>query len=73
MGEIESGLHKMMLIGLGKHTGAKIYHRAIMDYSLPKSFRPWPRSCCEKCKVLCGVAIVENAYDETALHRSRAA
>ncbi len=32
-GEIESGLHKMMLIGLGKHAGAIIYHRAIMDFS----------------------------------------
>ncbi|HEV8003815.1 MAG TPA: lactate racemase domain-containing protein, partial [Planctomycetaceae bacterium] len=32
VGEIESGLHKMMLIGLGKHEGAKIYHRAIIDY-----------------------------------------
>src|SRR5688572_1536492 len=33
VGEIESGLHKMMLIGFGKHAGAKIYHRAIADYS----------------------------------------
>ena len=33
VGEIESGLHKMMLIGLGKHNGAKIYHRAIKDFS----------------------------------------
>ena len=33
VGPVESGLHKMMLIGLGKHEGAKIYHRAIMDYS----------------------------------------
>lgn len=32
VGDIESGLHKMMLIGLGKHA-AKIYHLAIMDYS----------------------------------------
>src|SRR5690606_2206118 len=24
-GDIESGLHKMMLIGLGKHTGAQLY------------------------------------------------
>ncbi len=29
VGPVESGLHKMMLIGLGKHEGAKIYHRAI--------------------------------------------
>ena len=27
VGEIESGLMKMMLIGLGKHEGAKVYHQ----------------------------------------------
>ena len=30
-GPIQSGLHKMMLIGMGKHHGAQIYHRAIQD------------------------------------------
>src|SRR5436190_4229195 len=34
-GDIESGLMKMMLIGLGKHAGAFVYHRANLDYSLP--------------------------------------
>ena len=43
VGDIESGLHKMMLIGLGKHEGAKIYHRAIEDHSLKKSSRRWQR------------------------------
>jgi hypothetical protein len=66
-GEIESGLHKMMLIGLGKHSGAKIYHRAILDYSFREIIGAVAAVVLEKCKVLCGVAIVENAYDETAL------
>jgi len=66
-GEIESGLHKMMLIGLGKHSGAKIYHRAILDYSFREIIAAVGTVVLEKCKVLCGVAIVENAYDETAL------
>jgi hypothetical protein len=66
-GEIESGLHKMMLIGLGKHSGAKIYHRAILDYSFREIIGAVATVVLEKCKVLCGVAIVENAYDETAL------
>jgi hypothetical protein len=65
-GEIESGLHKMMLIGLGKHAGAKIYHRAILDYSFREIIAAVATVVLEKCKVLCGVAIVENAYDETA-------
>lgn len=66
-GEIESGLHKMMLIGLGKHAGAKIYHRAILDYSFREIIQAVANVVLEKCKVLCGVAMVENAYDETAL------
>jgi hypothetical protein len=67
VGEIESGLHKMMLIGLGKHEGAKIYHRAILDYSFREIIEAVAAVVLEKCKILCGVAVVENAYDETAL------
>lgn len=67
VGDIESGLHKMMLIGLGKHEGAKIYHRAIMDYSWLDIVLAVGDSVMKKCKVVCGVGIVENAYDETAL------
>ncbi len=67
VGEIESGLHKMMLIGLGKHEGAKVYHRAIMDYSWLEIVTAVAESVLRKCKIVCGVGIVENAYDETAL------
>ncbi|MGQ0636563.1 MAG: lactate racemase domain-containing protein [Planctomycetaceae bacterium] len=67
VGEIESGLHKMMLIGLGKHNGAKIYHRAIMDYSWLEIVQAVADSVLKKCKVVCGLGIVENAYDETGL------
>jgi hypothetical protein len=67
VGPIESGLHKMMLIGLGKHAGAKIYHRAILDYSFLEIIRAVADSVLEKCGILAGVAIVENAYDETGL------
>lgn len=67
VGEIESGLHKMMLIGLGKHEGAKIYHRAIQDYSWIEIVTAVAQSVLQKCQVIGGLAIVENAYDETAL------
>ncbi|MFO1021318.1 MAG: lactate racemase domain-containing protein [Planctomycetales bacterium] len=67
VGDIESGLHKMMLIGLGKHEGAKIYHRAIMDLSWPEIALSVSSSVLKKCKILCGVGIVENAYDQTGL------
>jgi hypothetical protein len=67
VGEIESGLMKMMLIGLGKCAGADVYHRAIEDYSFDQIVRRVAGVVREKCRVLAGLAIVENAYDETAL------
>lgn len=67
VGDVESGLHKMMLIGLGKHEGAKIYHRAIANYSFMEIITAVAQSVIRKCGVVAGVAIVENAYDETAL------
>ncbi|MFT7641695.1 MAG: hypothetical protein ACI9G1_003446 [Pirellulaceae bacterium] len=66
VGPIESGLMKMMLIGLGKHEGAKIYHRAIMNYSFGKILRSVGREVLSRCGVVAGLAIVENSYDDTA-------
>jgi hypothetical protein len=60
VGEIESGLMKMMLIGLGKHNGAKIYHRAIMDFSFAQIVRSVAKEVLDKCGVIAGVALVEN-------------
>lgn len=67
VGDIESGLHKMMLIGLGKHEGAKIYHRAIMDYSWIEIVRSVANEVIRNCRVIAGLGIVENAYDETGM------
>ena len=66
VGPIESGLMKMMLIGLGKHEGAKVYHRAINDFSFGQIVASVAREVLSKCNVVAGVAIVENGYDETA-------
>src|SRR5262245_49481027 len=66
-GDIESGLMKMMLLGLGKHEGAKVYHRAIQDYSFAQIVRSVAGRVLEQCHIVAGVAIVENGYDETAL------
>ncbi len=67
VGDIESGLMKMMLIGLGKHEGAKIYHRAINDYDFGQIVRSVAREVLTRRNIVAGVAIVENGYDETAL------
>jgi hypothetical protein len=67
VGEIESGLHKMMLIGLGKHKGATIYHQAIVHYSFDRIIRGVAQQVIDNCGVLFGLAMVENQYDETAM------
>jgi len=67
VGDIESGLMKMMLIGLGKHEGAKVYHRAIQNYSFSQILRSVAGQVVANCHIIGGVAILENAYDQTAL------
>ena len=57
---------KMMLIGLGKRDGAEIYHRAIKDYSFGQIVRSVAREVLSRCKILAGLAIVENGYAQTA-------
>jgi hypothetical protein len=66
VGDIESGLMKMMLIGLGKHAGAIIYHRAIQDYSFPQIVRSVAGEVIAKCRIVAGLGIVENEQDKTA-------
>jgi len=65
-GTIESGLIKMMLIGLGKHVGAATCHRAIVDHSFEHVARSAGRVLLGCCRVALGLAIVENGYDQTA-------
>ena len=65
-GDVESGLMKMLLIGLGKHAGAKIYHRAIKDYSFGQIVRSVASQVLARCPISAGVAIVENGYGQTA-------
>ncbi|MDX1961638.1 MAG: DUF362 domain-containing protein [Pirellulales bacterium] len=69
-GDIQSGLMKMLLIGLGKHNGAKIYHRAIHDYDFARIVRSVSGEVLQKCRIAAGLAIIENGYDETAFIRA---
>ncbi len=66
VGDIESGLMKMLLIGLGKCEGAQVYHGAIEDYSFDQIVRSVAGEVLAKCRILAGLAIVENGYDQTA-------
>lgn len=61
-GEYESGLVKMMAIGLGKHLGATSLHRHGFESFkelLPKAGKFFMN----KAPILFGIAIIENAYD----------
>ncbi|MBP1778266.1 MAG: hypothetical protein H6Q86_4277 [candidate division NC10 bacterium] len=65
-GEIESGLFKMMAIGLGKQEGAEHYHRAGQHYSYAEIFPLVGRTVLDTGHVLCGLGILQNGYGETA-------
>ncbi len=62
-GEHESGLLKMLCIGLGKHRGAAAMHMRgyeVFDRLIPEA----GRLCLDREPVLFGVGIVQNAYDD---------
>jgi hypothetical protein len=61
---------KMMLIGLGKHEGAKVYHRAIHDFDFGQIVRSVADEVLAQCNIVAGVALVENAHEQTALIRA---
>jgi hypothetical protein len=66
-GPVESGLLKMMMIGLGKHAGALEYHRILLEQPYDLVVRSVSRTMRANAAIAFGVGIVENAYDETAL------
>jgi hypothetical protein len=68
-GDIESGIMKMLLIGMGKHEGARTYHRAFADYGFDRIARGVAPVVLDKARALFALAIVENAYNETAIVR----
>jgi hypothetical protein len=64
-GPIESGLHKMIMIGLGKHVGAINAHRILLEYPFDQVVRSISRWVRSHAPITFGLALVENAYDET--------
>jgi len=65
-GAIESGLMKMLAIGLGKREGANLYHRAFFKTSFSHVITTVARAVLSTGKVAFGVGLVENAYGKTA-------
>ncbi len=64
-GRLESGLFKMMAIGLGKWTGAQHYHTHAYKIGLEATIRSIGRKMLQTGKILGGLAILEDAYHNT--------
>ncbi|NUN03084.1 MAG: DUF2088 domain-containing protein [Bryobacteraceae bacterium] len=65
-GKIESGLYKMMAIGLGKFAGAQQYHTFGYKIGLEAVIRSVGRQVLKSGKILGGLAILEDANHNTA-------
>ena len=63
-GEIESGLHKILAVGLGNHKGASLVHflgvKGLRDYMVK-----FARVILKKAPIIAGFGILENGYDKT--------
>ena len=67
-GKVESGLIKMLVVGLGGPKGAQQFH-GFGPQELPRLLQEIGEVLLENIPVLGGLAIVENAYEETAVIR----
>lgn len=64
--DIQSGICKMLVIGLGNHIGCSAVHEASFDV-FGETLLEAVQIVMKRAKVGFGVAILENAYDETAM------
>jgi hypothetical protein len=67
VGPTESGLIKMMAIGLGSHAGAQHYHRLSLVRDQYTIISSAGRELLKRGRVLFGVGLVENQKHETAI------
>lgn len=65
-GSIESGLMKMMVIGLGKQEGANFYHRAFFQYGFEHVITTAGSFILDSGKIAFGLGLIENAHENTA-------
>jgi hypothetical protein len=65
-GPVESGLMKMLTIGLGKHRGALAAHSHSVRLTYPVVVASVAREVIRRAPLLFGLALIENAYDQTA-------
>lgn len=64
-GPIESGLVKMLVIGVGKRAGAAEAHRLTIRHGFPAVLEEHARVTLAYLPVLCGVALIEDQTEQT--------
>jgi hypothetical protein len=64
-GPLESGLAKMLCVGMGKHEGALAYHRAALRHGFVTLLEELARAVLANSAFRFGLAVIENARDET--------
>jgi Lactate racemase N-terminal domain len=69
-GSIESGLLKMMVVGLGKRDGAGETHRWSRKIGHERAIRAISSVTLASGKILCGLAVAENEMHEIAMVRA---
>jgi hypothetical protein len=72
-GDLESGLAKMLCVGMGKHAGALAYHRWALHYGFFPLLQEMARAVLAAGPFRFGLAVVENVRDETSLIEAIAA
>jgi hypothetical protein len=65
-GALGSGIVKMCVVGLGKRTGAAAMHAAASRIGHEQAIRGIARIILQAAPILCGVAILENQFHDTA-------
>lgn len=65
--KIESGLIKMMTIGLGKQKGAEQYHNAVIEHGYYQTLMAHAEVILENAPISFGVGVVENQLDQTEM------
>ena len=66
-GALESGLAKMLCVGMGKHEGALAYHRWALRFGFFSLLKEMAGAIIAASPFRFGVAVVENARDQTCL------
>ena len=65
-GDVESGLAKMLVVGMGKQRGAKLAHQYAHDWSFRGMLPAITEVILDAVCVIGGIAVIEDQHDMTA-------